>query len=33
MKETLLTLVTLLARKEFKERYGASKGGLELLFY
>ncbi|KAF2103958.1 hypothetical protein NA57DRAFT_70170 [Rhizodiscina lignyota] len=33
MKETLLPLVTLLARSEFKERYGASDKRLELIFY
>ena len=33
MKDTLLPLVTLLARKEFKERYDRSERMLEVIFY
>jgi protein CMS1 len=33
MRDTLQPLVKLLSRKEFKERYGASGGKLELIFY
>jgi protein CMS1 len=33
MKDTQPPLVKLLTRPEFKERYGASKDALELVFY
>jgi protein CMS1 len=33
MKETQVPLTAWLGQKEFKERYGASTGGIQLLFY
>lgn len=33
MKDTVMPLARFLARKEFKDRYGAEKKPLDLLFY
>lgn len=33
MKETLVPLVELLTRKEFRERYASGEKGLEVLFF
>ena len=33
MKETQVPLTVLLGQKPFKERYGAAKEGIQLLFY